>query len=843
MLDPVRRDVQYALRSLRRAPGFAAAAILSLTLGLGATMAILTLLDAVVFKPLPVARVGELVELYEVPSKETPDTSGGTGQYLVFSYPRFQRLVTALGARGTLAAMTRSSRFVVRRARTAELEVARAQLVSGTYFTVLGARVVTGRPLTPEDVRDERPASVAVVSDGFARRSLGGIEEAIGQELIVGDLPVIVVGVAGPGFVGAWTDTGADLWLPLTLQHDLGYRSNVSSYANADRNQPWVAQDSIAWLTVIGRIRPAELPQARAILQAANQVGLQELVAPFDQEGRQEMLSHRMAVESFARGFSGLRERYGDALLALAGMVIVVLLLTCANLANLVLARAMARAGETGIRAALGATRWTLVRQCLIESAVIGAAGGITGFLAGRWVSQALAGEVLNTSADALPPVFAGDGRMILLAVLTTGTAILLFGVFPAWRGTRVDPRVGSGSQARAGLPISRLRSMRPFVIAQLAMSFVLVMAAALFGRTLVSFVRLDLGFDPHGVVEVTLDPMLSGYTAEQMPALSDRILAAVRTTPAATSAAFSFCSLGANCSSGFRVPPTGATAEERVQLHNSWVGPEFFQTLGIKRIRGRVFTDGDTTNSPRVAVISESVARRYFPGANPVGQRLGYQKFDLEIVGVVGEVRGPDLREPPAPVVYMPITQASGFGLPLSTLDVRVAGEADRMVLAIRNAIRRVDPGLFIDRIRSKDERLDRALLRERLVAYLSAAFGALAILLASVGLYGVLSYSVTGRTREIGIRTALGAWPGSLVSMILRDAVRIVVPGVVLGVVAVGFAGRLVESQLFGVTARDPATFVAVSGVLTIVAMMAALVPARRAARLDPIRALQTE
>jgi predicted permease len=844
MLDAIWRDVRHALRSLRRTPGFTAAAILSLTLGIGANVAIVTLLDAVLLKPLPVGTAGALVALYETATKGSPDTKGGTGQLLVFSYPRFQRLQEALGSRGTLAAMTRSTRVTLRTPQRPQMETAQAQLVSGDYFSVLGASIVDGRSLTADDARADRHSPVAIVSATFANRRLGGVEKAVGQALIVNDLRVSVIGVAAPGFGGAWTDSVADLWLPLSLQQDLRYRTNVSSYANANRDQPWMSQDRIAWLTIIARIPPAQLPQARAILQATNQRGLVDLAAAFaDEESREEILRHRLAVEPLARGFSGLRERFGDALLALAAMVGIVLLLTCANLANLLLARANGRGHEIAVRTALGATRWALFRQCLIESLLLAAAGGLSALVVGHWGSQLLASDVLNTQRDLLPPAFTIDRRMLSFAALATGTAVLLFGVFPSWRATRADARIGLAANVRSSLPVSVLRSMRPLVIAQLTMSFVLVMAAGLFARTLVSFAHVDIGFNPHGVIEVTLDPVLSGYTREQMPALSDRVLATVRTVPGVVSAAFSFCSLGANCTSSFRIPPSGVAPEQRVPVHNSLVGPGYFAMLGARRVNGREFTDRDTASSPRVAVISESLARQFFPGQEAVGRRVGYQQYEVEIVGVVGDVRGVDLRQAPAPVLYVPIAQPPAFLVPASNLDIRVSGDTGRAALAIREAIRRVEPGLFVDRIQALDERLGRAPLRERLVAYLSWTFGALALFLACVGLYGVLSYSVAERTRELGIRTALGARPDVLARMILREAVYIVVPGVVIGAVAARFAGGLVQSLLFGVTALDPSMYIAVIGVLAVVAFGATFAPARRAARLDPIRALRME
>jgi predicted permease len=837
------RDVRHALRQLQRTPGFTLAAITSLTLGIGATVAIATLLDAVVLKPLPVRDADELVALYETAPKSAPDITGGTGQLLVFSYPRFARLDEALGARGQLAASTRSHRLIVRTQSDSQLAVAMAQLVSGKYFAVLDARMIEGRALTDGDVRSEPSNRVAVVSSGFANRTLGGAARAVGQTLIVNAVPVTVVGVAAPSFGGAWTDTTADLWLPLSLQQGIGYRSNVSSYAGADRERPWMGQDSIAWLTLIGRIPTSQLAQARSILTVTNRLGLQDLADAFsDQSSRDEIVGHQLAIEPLSRGFSGLRQRFGDALLVLGAMVALMLLLTCANLASLLLARANMRAREIAVQTALGATRWSLFRQCLTESALLAMAGGMTGFLVSQWISQVLATTVMNLPAQQLPPMFAPDDRVFVIALLTTAATTLLFGVFPAWRSTRVSAGL-TPIDGRGGNRVSTLWSMRPLVIAQVAMSFVLIMAAALFGRTLVSFARIDIGFDPKGVVEVTLDPVLSGYTREQMPALRQRVLSAVRALPGVTEASFSFCALGANCSSGFRLPPTADTGAQRVQLHNSWVGPGYFTALNIRRARGREFTERDSAASPRVAIISESVARQYFANQNPIGQRLDNQQFELEIVGVVGDVRSAgnaDLRQPPAPVVYMPIDQPPTFMVPASNLDVHVSGDRAGTGLAIREAIGRLEPGLVVERIDTLEQRLGRVLLRERLTAYLTWGFSALALLLACVGLYGVLSYSVAGRTREIGIRSALGARRVVLVRMVLRDAAYIVAPGIAIGALAARLTGHTIESLLYGVSASDLPTFLAVIVVLAIVTTAAALLPARRAATVDPVRAL---
>ena len=356
-LDIFLQDVRYGARSLRRTPGFTLAAVLTLALGIGANTTIFTLLDAVVFKPLPVPAAHELVTLYENAPEGVPDAAGGTGRYLRFSYPRFERLQQAIGTQGSLAAVTRGNRFIVRLPGSSQVIPVEGQLVSGSYFGTLGVSPARGRLLTAGDARVDSLEPVAVISDGFWKRSLGAADAAVGQTLVVNGVGVTVVGVAPPRFVGTWTDGEPDLWLPLTLQPALGYQTNSSAYSNADRSQPWVGQDRIAWLNVIGRIAPADRMRVTAQLQAANRAGLTELAETFDDpQGRREMLAHTLAVESFARGFSGLRGQFSSALLALMAMVSVVLLMTCANIANLMLARAARRSRDVAIRISLGAT-------------------------------------------------------------------------------------------------------------------------------------------------------------------------------------------------------------------------------------------------------------------------------------------------------------------------------------------------------------------------------------------------------------------------------------------------------------------------------------------------------
>ena len=840
-IDDARRDLQYALRTLRRTPGFTAVAILTLALGIGANVTIFTLLDAVVLKPLPVPAARELVTFYENGPEGAADPTGGTGRFLRFSYPRFERLEQALGAHRSIAAVTRGSTFVARLPGAAQPSFVRAQLVSGRYFSTLGVAAARGRLLTADDTRVDRPAPAAVASDGFWKRMLGATDAAIGQTIAVNGVEVTVIGVTPPGFVGMWTDAEADLWLPLPLQRALHYENNQSGYGRIDNGRSWLAQDVVSWLNLVGRIAPRERPQAVAMLQAANRVAVTELADTFENpKNRAAMLSHTLVVEPFAHGFSLLRARFSDALFALSAMVAVVLLVTCANVANLLLARAVGRARDVGIRISLGATTGRLVRQCLAESLALALLGGAIGGVFGEWASGFLARGVLGTSSQ-LPTVFSPDTRVLIFAVgLSLATAIV-FGLVPALRAVRIGRTAAVGTTQRTA--VGQVTSgMRSLVVGQLALSVVVVFAAILLGRTLVNFLRIDPGFAPDGLVTAWFDPIASGYTGDQMTALGQRLVAAARSVPGVTAVSASRCGLVAGCSSSSAVRVENR--EEAVSLYENWVGPSYFVTVGIPLVSGREFDERDTNRSARVAIINESIARRYFQGQNPIGRRLGFSKTDTEIVGVVRDARTQTLHELPVPLVYFPIEQrAPDLQTALSNLDVRVAGDATLAVAAVRDAIRRTEPGLLLGDIATMSARLDRDLSRERIVAYLAFAFGALTLLLASLGLYGVLSYGVTRRTQEIGVRMALGARPTEVMGSVLAQSVRLTLIGIVLGLLGAAAAARYLSGMLFGVASMDPMMFATVTCVFVFVMMLAAYVPARRATRVDPLVALRCE
>jgi predicted permease len=843
MIDTLWQDIKYATRSLRHTPGFTAAAIVTLALGMGANATIFTLLDAVLFKPLPVSRPDELLTVYEnapdAAPNALPDTAGGTGRYLRFSYRRFQLLQDALGNNGTLAASTLSARFVSRMQGSKTASPINTQLVSGEYFSTLGVEMQRGRALFAGDMRRDERSQVAVISDRYWSMGLARSEHAVGQTIDLKGVRVTIVGVASPGFVGIRTDSVADMWVPLTLQTPLGYAYNSSAYGSADRRTAWMDQDNIAWLNIIARVDRARQAEATTLLQNANARGLQRMADTFsDSRERSSTVARTLVVTSLAQGFSGLRARFSDALLALAALVAVVLLVTCANISNLLLARATGRSRETAIRISLGATTARLVRQYLVESFVLAAAGGATSILAAYWTSTALARSVFGRSGE-LPPVFTLDARVwIFTAVLSIGCAVA-FGLAPALRAVAAGLTNGITINQRVST-YAAMKGMRPLVAAQLALSFAVIFAAVLLGRTLSYFARIDPGFNPDRLVSAAIDPDTSGYSREQIPVMVDRLVAAIDAVPGVASTSVTTCGLMTNCSysSGFAIEG----ADRGIQLNNNWISPAYFSTVGIPIVAGRDFTERDTAQSPRVAIISESIAHRYFPNQNPLGKRLGYETADTEIVGIVRDAR-PTLHAEPNAMVYFPTKQPANFVASPHAVAVRVTGDADLTLATIRAAIQRTEPGLLVVSISTMTAALDRDVARERLIAYLASSFAGLALLLACVGLYGVLSYTVARRTQEIGVRMALGARPADMTRMVIGDGSRVVLAGIAAGVVAAVMVGRLVTRLLVGVTVSDPMTFVAVAMSLVLVTLAASYVPARRASRIDPATALRTE
>jgi predicted permease len=839
MIDTLRQDLRYAARSLRRTPGFAVAAIVTLALGIGANAAIFTLLDAAMFKPLNVPAPGDLVTLYERPREGNPDAAGGTGRYLRFSYPRFAQLRAAVGTHGSLAAMTRTSTFVVRFPEHTQAESVRTQLVSDEYFSTLGVRVARGRAIDARDVT-AGGAPVAVIGDRLWKERLGGAD-VVGQTLTVGGILATIVGIAPPGFIGAWSDARADMWLPLTMQQALDYRTNVSTYGEVDVMRPWAPQDRIAWLNMIGRIPSRDLlAQVRPVLEVANRTAVENLASAIAESRiRNELLSNTLVVESLEHGFSRLRTQLSDAFIALSALVAFVLLVACANVANLLLARSAARTREMAIRVAVGASRRRLLQQGLAESTLLAALGGTAGWIVGQWASVLLASAFLSTTRDRLPDVYAPDGRVLAFTTALSVVTALLCGLLPAIRTSRsVAGTLVTTSRSSAAPSV--MRGMRPLVAAQLALAVVVVFSATLLGRGLINFARVDPGYDLEHVVSVSFNPAASGYRAAQFPALGARLVDSVGAVPGVQSAVLSRCGLLSDCSYSGAFILDGERDRGEIDLEENHVGPGYFSTTGIPIVAGREFSDRDGEGGALVAIVSQSVASRYYAGGNAVGRQIGDDEFSAEVVGVVADVRPHRLRDAPVPMVYFPIRQ---WASQPHDLAVRVDGDGDRAVATVRAALQRAEPGLVLDNVGTMASQAERNVLRERLVTYLASMFGALALLLGCVGLHGVLSYSVARRTQEFGVRLALGARPRDLTRTVLRDALGVAAAGTAVGLVAAFWASGLVRSLLFQVTSIDPVVALVSAVLLMAATLMASYVPARRAARVDPAITLRAQ
>ena len=836
-------DVRYAARGLRASPGFTLAVVATLGLGIGVNTAMFSMLDAVVLRKLPVPRADELFALYENAPRAIPDPVSGSGRYLRFSYPRYTRLQQALGTHGSLAATTGVNQFPARLP-DGQRTTVEVQLVSGNYFDTLRVQPARGRALTMADASENAPA-VAVVSGAFWKHELNGADAAIGQTLEINGVMITVVGVAPQGFGGVWLDNSADLWLPVTLQPTIQHRTNNSTYGDVDTTRSFLGQDRIAWLNLIGRTGHDARRLAESLLQNENRLALADfaLGAASTARERESIQLQTLALEPLAHGFSRLRANQSTTLLALMGLLSMILLLTSANVANLMLVRASRRRRETAVRVALGATTGRIVGHVFAEALLLAGFGGVAGVLAAGWSRHLLARQLVGTSS-LVPAGFSLDGRTLLFALAASAVTAIVFGVAPALRAARAGSLVAAGLNERQSTGLVALRGMRPFVVLQLALSVVIVFAATLLSRSLLNLARVDTGFAAEHLVTASFfNARGLAASGTSMTALADRLVTAASGVPGATSSAISVCGLLAGCSYSTNVRID--RVEGTVGVYQNWVGPGYFATVGTRLVRGREFDERDTEHSMPVVVITESIARRYLSGRDPIGIRLrglaAGQQYDAEIVGVVADVRPVSLRADPVAMVFYPYSLRRADALP-TAIDIRVTGDPDRAVSGLRDALTRAAPGLTLN-VTSMPVRLAKQIERDRAIAYLTSAFAGLALLLASVGLYGVLSYLVGQRAREIGVRLALGAQRSDVIALILKQGALLAFIGLAVGLAVAPLATRSLQGMFFEVNPLDLRMFGSVALLLLAVAAVATIVPARRATRVDPIVALRCE
>ena len=834
--DAMIQDLRFGVRMLLKQPGFTLIAVLTLALGIGANTAIFSLLDVVLLKSLPVQQPDKLV-LFGKGEETGLNTGFPNKSWELFSYPFYQEVRQHNEVFSEVAAILNNPRspygVVNIRGASGEAEKLNLQLVSGTYFSVLGVQASLGRTFTDADEQTAGGPPVAVVSYDWWQRRLGSDPAVVGATITARQTVYTIIGVAPKEFFGTTVGWTPDLWVPLALEEQ-----SPSSLWSGTHNQEH------QMLYLIARLKNGvRAEQASAAVNLLFKQSLQERAGAQPSSARLQAIE-RASIEltPVGRGLSTLRREFSLSLRVLMAVVALVLLIACANVANLLLARAAARQKEFAVRLAVGAGRTRLMRQLLTESVLLASLGGIAGVLLAWWGSRLL---VLMASAgsEALPLDVTPNARILGFTLLASLLSAVIFGTAPAWRAARIEPNAALKGGKGAAQATSRSPLGKALVVAQVALSLVLLVGAGLFVRTLINLQNQPTGFKQENVVLFQLYTFMLGYEYAQYAPLLREIEEKVKAVPGVQAASFSsfVFNQGQWTSRIFTGGPD--QPEGQRSARQNLVGPDYFTTLGIPLIAGRGFGPQDTDKSPKVAVISEALARRFFPDGSPLGKRFGtYGRppDEFEIVGVVKDAKYVAVTEQWRPMVYYPHAQNPQ---PVENFVVRFAGAPAAGIPQVRRAIQEVNRNLPIDEVVSLSDYIGRSLTQPKLVARLASFFGLLALLLACLGLYGVLSYGVARRTGEIGIRMALGAQAGDVLWLVLRAALAQVLIGGVIGLLAASYAMKIAEGLLFGLRPNDPLTLTAATLLLVVVATLASYLPARRASRVDPMVALRDE
>jgi len=827
--ETLAQDIRYGLRTLRASPGFAATAVLSLALGIGANTAIFSILNAVMLRSLPVEDPRQLVELGAPGSDRTSPTRVG------FTNPIWEQVRDHQQAfSGSLAFDT--DRFDL--ADGGESHFAQGLWASGDFFRVLGVPAMRGRVFTGEDDRHGggRDGPVAVLAYGFWKRHYAADPGIVGKTIRLNRHPFTIIGVTPPWFTGLDLDRHFDVAIPIGCEPIL----HTDRSALDDRSW-W-------WLRIVGRLKPGETAkEAEARMQAlAPEVNLATLPKDWDAAGRREYLKRSFALLPAATGFSDTGRDYRRALFTLMAVVGLVLLIACANIANLLLARAAARQREISIRMAIGAARGRVIRQLLSESLLLSTMGAAAGLLVAVWGSALLV-RFLARAGSELQLDTSPDWRVLAFTMAVAVLTGILFGLAPALRGTRVSPHNALKEHAR-GLAGGGSGLGRALVAAQIALSLVLLVGAGLFLSTFRNLLETDLGFNPRHVLLIEADMLQSHIPPQGRPGIYREIVDRLRAIPGVTAASSSVVTpIGQGQWDG-QVTPEGYAPKrpEDTEVYFNRVSPGYFATMRQPLLLGRDFNAHDDTAAPRVMIITESAARRFFALANPIGQIIhaemprGYPAA-YQVVGVVKDAKYASVDEGVTLTVYFAAAQDMA-AFPGVTFEIHSEQPVETIIPAARTAIGKVNRGISLE-FRNFETQVSDSLLQPRMVAMLSTFFGGLALLLAMIGLYGVTAYGVARRQSEIGIRMALGAQPGAVVWLVLREMAMMLAIGTLLGLSATLAAGKLVASLLYGVKPYDTGVLGIAAVVLAIATGIAAYVPARRAARLDPMAALREE
>ena len=835
-MNPLLQDLRYALRTFTKSPGFSAVAVLTLALGIGANAAIFALVDRVLIRPLPVVDADRLV-LLRSPGPSQGNTWSDDDDATSFSYPMYRDLAERANVfDGLIGELP----FQASAATRGETETARGELVTGNYFSVLGVRPSLGRTLAPSDDRSPGSHPLTVLSHAYWVRRFGGDPKIVGQTLRVNDQLLTIVGVAAPSFEGIQAGRRADLFVPMMMK--------------AQMTPGWNGLDDPKsyWLQMVGRLkRGVSLPVAERALAPTYRALLADMlprITGWNDVRKREFLNRRLELLPGARGRRVLQDGIGTPLLSLMAMVALVLLIACSNLAGLLAARGAARQREYGIRLAIGASRFQLLRQSLLECLVYAAVGGGLGLLTAQWALQALLGAF--PPDDSLRQVGVTiDPRVLLFAGAVSLVAAVIFGAAPSWRAARLDPAKTIRGQGRgtasAGSEVIRFRQW--LVTGQVALTLILLVAAGLFAQSLRNLWRVDLGLEPDHVIGFSVSPALDGYSTDRSLALARQLTDDLRALPGVRSATVAQISTLTGNDSGGNVTVEGQPelGPESAHARRNRIGPDYFVTLGIPLLAGRSIAWTDDATAPKVAVVNQTFARTYFPAGDALGQRFVFggpgTKPDTEIVGIVADSKGAEVSEKPVPYAYLPFNQPAR--LVEMTFYARAEQDPAGLSSAIRETVHRRDPRLPIDDLRTLAAQVQDSLLTERLMMLLSVAFGVLAALLAALGVYGVLSFAVAARRQEIGVRMALGADPAAVRRLVLGDVARFLLVGTAIGLPCAYALARAVESILFGVHASDPSIFAFGVALMAAVAVVAGWPPAARAARTDALDALRSE
>jgi predicted permease len=834
VLETLLEDLRYGLRTLLKSPGFTAVVVLSLALGIGANTAIFTLINAALLKMLPVTDPERLVTI-------------GCSADDSFPYPAFKQLRDSNRVFSGVLAFRRLDTF--------DFEVdghpglAKGQVVSGNYYSLLGVNAILGRTITPQDDKVAGGAPVAVISYGYWAKRFNREPSAIGKKVVLNGSPFTIIGVTPPEFFGLEPGDPVEVSIPISMVGQV-----ASGWAAAGTPYSVLSAPFRNWLHLMGRLK-AGVTEARALAnvdpiyrQAMREAAEGLPSSPFGLRMRELFLQTRLHLEPGGKGLAALRQKFSKPLLILMAVVGLLLLIACANVASLMLARASARQREMAVRTALGAGRLRLIRQLITESVLLALAGGVCGLLLAYRGSSAL----LHLMSQASSPISLNvqpDVRVLSFTALVSLFTAILFGLAPAMRSTQLEmgPALKDDTRSLGGAR-SRSRLGKALVVAQVALSLVLLIGAGLLVRSLEKLKNFYPGFNVQHVLLFSVNPGMVGYKEAQVIGLYQRLLAGIKAIPGLRAASFSvFTPLGTGFSNTLPTveryrPRPGEYAWVRINI----IGPGYFKVLETPVLLGREFTEADAAGAAKVAVINQAMAHYYFGDTNPLGRRFSLPGWKgdaswLEIVGVIQDARNHSLREQTPPEAYIPFLQSPESGS--VTLELRTTADPGRLTAAVRRAVQETDGRLPVFDVKTLTEQVDESLVQERLVASLSSLFGVLALELASIGLYGLMAYTVTRRTNEIGLRMALGAQRAQILGMIMRETLLLVAVGLGIGVPAAIGASRLIASELYGLGPGDPLTVSMATFVMLGVAALSGYLPARRASRVDPMVALRYE